>query len=76
MRITINVPDNLPREVVEKYLFELEEKLKQFQTDEEFKINEQTCLDTLAKIKQGDKSSITEIANVKDYIRELKNEVG
>jgi len=76
MQITINIPDNLPREIVEKYLSELEEKLKQFQTDEEFKINEQMCLDALAKIRQGDKSGITEIANVKDYIRELKNEIG
>lgn len=76
MRITINVPDDLPQEVIEKHVIELEEKLKKLQLAEEFKIDEQVCLDALAKIKRGDKSDITEIVNVTDYIRELKNEVG
>ena len=75
MQITINVPDNLPQEVIDKYIAELEEKLKQFQKAEEFKIDEPACLDALAKINSGDKSGMTEISNVKDYIRALKNEV-
>jgi hypothetical protein len=43
--------------------------------EEDFNINEQACLDDLAKIKRGDKSDFTEIGNVKDYIINLKNEI-
>lgn len=41
--------------------------------EENFKIDEQVFLDTLVKIKRGDKSNFTEIGNVKDYIANLKN---
>lgn len=75
MQITINIPDNLPQEVIEQYIAELEEKLKQLQEAEEFKIDEPACLDALAKINSGDKSGMAEIGNVKDYISALKNEV-
>lgn len=43
--------------------------------EKDFKIDERACLDALAQIKQGDKSSFTEIGNVKDYIVKLKNEI-
>jgi hypothetical protein len=43
--------------------------------EEDFNIDEQACLDTLAKIKRCDKSDLTEIGNVKDYIINLKNEI-
>lgn len=41
MQITINVPDNLSQEVIKKHILELDEKLKQLQIVEEFKIDEQ-----------------------------------
>jgi hypothetical protein len=45
------------------------------ESSEEFKINEQTCLDVLMKIKQSDKSAITPISNINDYIKNLKLEI-
>lgn len=50
------------------------ETVKQ-EIEDDFKIDEQACLDALAKIKRGDKSGLTEIGNVKDYIINLKNEI-
>lgn len=75
MQITIDIPDNLPATIVQQYLSEFKTKLKQFQEREEFKIDEQACLEALAKIKQGDKSNITPIGNINDYIKNLKNAV-
>lgn len=54
------------RELVNNYLKE---------SNNEFKINEQACLDALTKIKQGDKSTITPISNINDYIKNLRNEI-
>jgi uncharacterized protein YehS (DUF1456 family) len=50
------------------------ETVKQ-EIEEDFKIDEQACLEALAKIKRGDKSSFTEIGSVKDYIINLRNEI-
>jgi hypothetical protein len=75
MQITIEIPDNLPAAIVQQYLGEFKTKLKQLQEREEFKIDEQACLEALAKIKQGDKSHVTPIGNINDYIKSLKNEV-
>lgn len=54
------------RELVNNYLKE---------SSNEFKINEQACLNALTKIKQGDKSTITPISNINDYIKNLKHEI-
>ena len=78
MQITLDIPDNLPTSVIQQYISEFETKIKRYQHEhehEEFKIDEQACLKALAKIKQGDKSGITEIGNVKNYIESLKNEI-
>ena len=75
MQVTINVPDTLPLAIVQQHIREFETKLKQLQDAEEFKIDKQACLDALAKIKRGDKSDITEIGNISDYIKNLKNEI-
>lgn len=75
MQITINVPDNLPFAIVQQQIAEFENRLKRLQEAEEFKIDKQACLASLAKIKQGDKSDLTEITNVSDYIKDLKNEI-
>jgi hypothetical protein len=45
------------------------------EVEDDFNIDEQACLDALAKIKRGDKSGFAEIGNVKDYIINLKNEI-
>lgn len=54
------------RELLNNYLKE---------SNNEFKINEQVCLDALTKIKQGDKSTITPISNINDYIKNLRHEI-
>lgn len=54
------------RELINNYLKE---------SNESFKINEQACFDALTKIKQGDKSTITPIGNISDYIANLKHEI-
>jgi len=43
--------------------------------ENEFKIDPDLCLQTLAKLKQGDFSSFTEIENVESHIQHLKNEI-
>ena len=43
--------------------------------ENEFKIDPDFCLQTLAKLKQGDFSSFTEIENVESHIQHLKNEI-
>jgi len=76
MQITLDIPDNLPTPVIQQYISEFETKIKRYQHEhEEFKIDEQACLEALAKIKHGDKSGITKIENVKSYIENLKNEI-
>jgi len=83
MQIIINAPDNLPKTVIQQQIKEFEEKLqilqhdikKSLPLDDEFKINQQECLDVLAKIKQGDRSGMTEIGNIDDYIENLKNKI-
>ena len=42
---------------------------------DEFEIDLELCLQTLAKLKQGDFSSFTEIENVESHIQNLKNEI-
>jgi hypothetical protein len=42
----------LPAAIVQQYLGEFKSKLKQFQEREEFKIDEQACLETLAKTRR------------------------
>ena len=75
MQITLEIPDNLPAAIVQQCIGELKIKLKQLQEREEFKINEQACLEALAKIKQGNKSTLTPIDNINAYIENLKNEI-
>lgn len=74
MQITINIPDNLPQSVIRQQIKEFEIRLQKLQEYQELKINKQACLEALAKIKQGDKSNLTEIGNVNDYIINLKND--
>jgi hypothetical protein len=42
---------------------------------DEFEIDPEFCLQTLAKLKQGDFSSFTEIENVEFHIQSLRNEI-
>jgi len=46
------------------------------QEDEDLKIDENLCLRTLQKIKQGDLSSFSKIDDIKTYIQNLKYEIG
>jgi mRNA-degrading endonuclease RelE of RelBE toxin-antitoxin system len=75
MQITIDIPDNLPAAIVQQYLSEFKTKLKQLQEREEFKINKTLCLNTLAKIKQGDYSDFSEIDDIDSHIKTLRNEI-
>ncbi len=75
MQITIDIPDNLPSHVVQQYLGEFKSKLKQLQESEEFKIDKTMCLNTLAKIKQGDYSGFSEIDDIDSHIKSLRNEI-
>ena len=43
--------------------------------EDEFKIDPEMCLKTLAKIKQGDFSGFTEITDIDAYIENLRNEI-
>ena len=45
------------------------------QEDEDLKIDENLCLRTLQKIKQGDLSSFSKIDDIKTYIQNLKYEI-
>jgi hypothetical protein len=47
----------------------------QLDEDEDLKIDENLCLNTLQKIKQGDLSGFSVIDDVKTYIQELKYEI-
>ncbi len=47
----------------------------QLDEDEDLKIDEDLCLNTLQKIKQGDLSGFSVIDDVKTYIQELKYEI-
>jgi hypothetical protein len=42
---------------------------------DEFEIDPEFCLQTLAKLKQGDFSSFTEIENIEFHIQSLRNEI-
>ena len=42
---------------------------------DEFEIDLGLCLQTLAKLKQGDFSSFTEIENIEFHIQNLKNAI-
>jgi hypothetical protein len=53
----------------------IKENLKQFQDNEEFKIDPQVCLNTLEKIKRGDKTGLTEIGDIDDYIENLRRAI-
>jgi len=75
MQITLDIPDNIPAAIVQQYLGEFKTKLKQFQEREEFKINKTNCLNTLAKIKQGDYSGFSEIDDIDSHIKTLRNEI-
>ncbi len=75
MQITIDVPDNLPHSFIQQGIAAFKEKLNQLQDNEEFKIDPQACLDALEKIKRGDKTGLTEITDVKEYIANLRNEI-
>lgn len=72
MQITLDIPDNLPLSIVQQYISEFELKLKQLQNHEDFKIDEQACLNALANYRKGDKTNISEIGNINDYISDLK----
>ena len=43
--------------------------------EDDVKIDPDLCLQTLAKLKQGDFSCFTEIENVASHIQNLKNEI-
>ncbi len=73
--ITIEIPDNLPPSFIQQGISAFKEKLRQLQHEEEFKIDPEMCLKTLAKIKQGDFSGFTEIEDVDIYIQNLRNEI-
>ena len=75
MQITLDIPDNLPAAIVQQYLGEFKSKLKQLQESEEFKIDKTICLNTLAKIKQGDYSGFSEIDDIDSHIKSLRNEI-
>jgi hypothetical protein len=79
MQITINIPDNLPDTFLQKEIKFFEKRLKKLKNriaeKEAFKINEKACLSALEKIKQGDKSDLTELGNIDDYIENLKHEI-
>lgn len=79
MQITIHVPDDLPDTFLQKEIKIFEKRLKKIKNriaeKETFKINEQACLTALEKIKQGDKSDLTELGDIDDYIEKLKHEV-
>lgn len=75
MQITIEIPDNLPAAIVQQYLGEFKNKLKQLQESEEFKIDKTMCLNTLEKIKQGDYSGFSEIDDIDSHIKSLRNEI-
>lgn len=53
----------------------MEMKLAEYQEDEDLKIDENLCLRTLQKIKQGDLSSFSRIDDIKTYIQNLKYEI-
>ena len=42
---------------------------------DEFEIDLELCLQTLAKLKQGDFSNFTEIENIESHIQNLKNAI-
>jgi hypothetical protein len=50
-------------------------RLKFNQHDDDLKIDEQACLAAFEKIKQGDKSGLTEIGDIDEYIENLKYEI-
>jgi hypothetical protein len=75
MQITLDIPDNLPLAIVQQYINELELKLKQLQNLEDFKIDEQACLNALANYNSGDKTNIAQIGDIDDYINNLKHEI-
>ena len=50
-------------------------RLKFAINDDDLKIDKQACLTAFEKIKQGDKSGLTEIGDIDEYIENLKNEI-
>lgn len=43
--------------------------------EDEFKIDPQACLAAFEKIKRGDRTGLTEITDVKEYIANLRHEI-
>ena len=79
MQIIINAPDDMPSVVIEQQVEEFESKLKkikyqpQKQVDESCKIYDQASLSALAQVKKGDKTGMTEITDIDESIKQLKN---
>mgnify|MGYP000503448550 CR=1 FL=1 len=81
MQIIINAPDDIPAAIIEQQVEAFESRLKalsyppQKQSDKLFKIDKQACLDALAQVKRGDKTGMTEIGDIDQYIEQLKHEI-
>ena len=58
-----------------KELYDLIHSFRLKFTEDELKIDPQACLSAFEKIKNGDKSDLTEIGDIDDYIEKLKNEI-
>ncbi|GEM_PF-587741 len=48
---------------------------KKSMQEEDFKIDAQACLEAFEKIQRGDKSGLTEIGDIDEYIENLRYEV-
>jgi flagellar basal body rod protein FlgF len=67
MRITIDVPDEIPLEIIRDGLIDLVNKLNQHEEiNGQLWIDPQACLEALEKMKQGDFSSVVEIKKVNE----------
>jgi superfamily I DNA and/or RNA helicase len=75
MQITIDIPDNLPDAFLQKELKAFKERLNKIMEREELIIDSNECLKALEKIKAGDKSELTELGNIDEYIEKLKYEI-
>jgi hypothetical protein len=75
MQITIDIPDNLPDAFLQKEVNAFKERLNKMVEKEEIRINAQACLQSLEKIRLGDKSELTELGNIDEYIEKLKHEI-
>ncbi len=81
MQITLTIPDGLPESLIQQEIKKFEAKLNKFKksfpknNENDLKIDAHACLNAFAKIKQGDRSQLTEIGNIDEYIENLRNEI-